>query len=206
VIGLLPSYPNLKHLELSHLSLGQANFLELRDCPLESLALRYAHLDNGVFSDIVQFRGLKELQLTGLSIGDETCKLLQKLPSLERLSLSSTKISNQGFFWLGPLSELKHLDLSQTQINGSALEALSAFPKLESLDLSETQTKPKQLRFLEGTSLKTLMLRGLKLKPQNVDMLAEMKSLKTLSLWGCGLTDEQLHHLKGALPQVSFIT
>lgn len=206
VLSLLPSYPKLRHLELSHQSLSNASFLTLRDCPIESLALRYARLDNAVFSEIVQLGGLKELQLTGLSIGDSTCKLLQSLPSLERLSLSSTKISSTGVRWLGPLSQLRHLDLSQTLISGGGLEALSAFPKLESLDLSETKARSRDLQFLEGRSLKTLMLRGLKLSPRNVEMLANMQSLKTLSLWGCGLTDGQLHHLRRVLPQVSFIT
>lgn len=206
VLEFLPSYPKLKHLELSYQDLSQAEFLNLKGLALESLALRYAKIDTSLFSEIVHFQGLKELHLTGLPIGDRACEWLQKLPALERLSLSSTKISNRGVRWLKPLSQLKHLDLSQTDISGPALEALSAFPKLESLDLSETQVAYRDLQFLEGGSFKTLMLRGLKLHPRNVEMLANMPSLETLSLWGCGLTDGQLHHLRRVLPQVSFIT
>lgn len=206
VLPLVARYPKLKSLELSHLNLHAADFSELRGCPMESLSLRYAKVRGDAFDKISQLKGLKELQLTGLGLGDRACEQLRELKNLERLSLSSTKISSTGVLWLGPLPELKHLDLSQTYISRSAIEALAAFPKLESLDLSETRVMGRDLQLLEGRPLKSLKLRGIKLKPANVDMLTEMSTLRTLSLWGCGLTEGQLHHLKRSLPLVTFIT
>lgn len=128
---------------------------------------------------------------------------------LERLALLGGKVGELDA--LAPLTGLRHLTLSATQAAG--LDALADLPDLRSLDLDSgdmrrlgalatlTELEHLGLRKLANvdlgllarlTRLRTLTLRSAGGRPRNLDAIADLESLRRLSLptpWLAALTD-----------------
>ncbi|MFT3947565.1 MAG: FN3 associated domain-containing protein [Agriterribacter sp.] len=112
---------------------------------------------------------------------------------------------------LDELGEIKKqvvsVNLNKLPVKDADLKAVSQFENLRRLDLNFTDVTEKGLDAL--TSLKhlhTLTLSGAKLSFNGLkDKVANLKSLKTLSVWNTGLTPGEIEQLKSAYKGISFI-
>ncbi|MFT4016454.1 MAG: chitobiase/beta-hexosaminidase C-terminal domain-containing protein [Agriterribacter sp.] len=99
------------------------------------------------------------------------------------------------------------VSLNKLPVKDEDLKSVSRFENLRRLDLNFTDVTEKGLDAL--TSLKhlhTLSLSGTKLSFAGLkDKIANLKSLKTLSVWNTGLTPEDVAQLKNAYKGISFI-
>jgi hypothetical protein len=78
-------------------------------------------------------RGLDELVLRGLPIGDSGLPQLQALDVLEKLDLSGTKVSDRALVLLSELRGLKSLSLENTAVGDAALRLLEKTKQLKRL-------------------------------------------------------------------------
>jgi len=82
-------------------------------------------------------------RVTGIYINDERFSdsdvdLLLEFPGLRELDLSDTKITDKGLTKLASLENLVNLDVSQTQVSGRSTRLLANCKGLRELDLSGT--------------------------------------------------------------------
>jgi hypothetical protein len=200
----LERYTTLKDLELSNLTLAQGALKALTTQNIESLGLRYSRFPSAGLKSIGQLKGLKELFLTGYSSRIQLQPLLA-LSKLESLSLGAIKITDKDLITLSQLKSLKHLDLWSTPITDRKLQLLSRLPNLQSLNIGETRVSEQGLTRISELPLTSLGLRGIALTKAGVDILTTMKTLKSVAVWGCNLSQDHREVLKQALPHCQFI-
>lgn len=126
---------------------------------------------------------LRELDLSGMpSVNGKVVDFLP--PNLEALSLSRTAFPNEGLRKLasgGKAKKLKSLELSEcSEVTAEGLAFLKSLPALESLTLSALMiTEPASDVLAEVKTLREMTLFG---APRRVERLARLKQLRRLTV------------------------
>ncbi|TYH82249.1 hypothetical protein ES332_D02G046400v1 [Gossypium tomentosum] len=163
---------------------------------LKSLTLSDNHYLQGSLDieGLSNLTNLKKLDLSGnqiesfQSFKDGGRKL--ELTHLEELNLDGNQFNTSVFASLNKLSNLKSLSIHENQLKGSIdMKDLDAFINLRELDMSDNELKDFVIHqelsvssnveelYFDGSSLNTNILQG----------IGVFSSLKTLSLYDCGL-------------------
>jgi Leucine Rich Repeat (LRR) protein len=90
--------------------------------------------DNDPFAEI------QDVMIRDERFCDAEVSVLLEFPGIRVLELSETGITDGGVALLAKNSRLVKLDLSQTQITDHSLQALDKLPELRELDISNTRT------------------------------------------------------------------
>ncbi|XVF65158.1 hypothetical protein PTKIN_Ptkin09bG0224200 [Pterospermum kingtungense] len=193
------SWNNIDSIQSSNQDMGSQ--LNLNN--LEELDLSYNLFDDSIFASLKEFPNLKSLLISANELkGSIDMKELAALTILEELDMSINHlndfVAHQEF---KSLRKLKYLYLDGAFTNGnipqSLLKLVEAFPSVKTFSiqdnyLNNTMTTTHQNKslwsnveeiFLDGSSLNNNIL-------QSIGLLA---SLKTLSLFSCGLTGSLPH-------------
>ena len=99
------------------------------------------------------------------------------------LNLNKMPVRDADLKYIGQFENLQKLDMNFTDITGKDLNQLAPLKHLESLALSGTAVKYTDLKNQIGT----------------------FKNLKTVALWETGLTENEIHQLQKAYPNIQFI-
>jgi beta-lactamase regulating signal transducer with metallopeptidase domain len=83
--------------------------------------------DAGI-SHLKDCRDLEVLQVLNSQIGDESLRMLRKMPNLISLNLAGTQITDKGLRYLSKLSRLEILRLSHTRVTDEGLSYLIDLP------------------------------------------------------------------------------
>jgi len=137
--------------------------LRLRDCP---------NISQSAFQQIAELRSLTSLELTGVTIGDDTIERLTNMQlrtlelnsenitdasmrhicsliTLSRLTLGNkTKVTDRGLKYSWRMNQLHHLELFSTQITGKGFEPLTELPELYVLMLGSPNLTDQAFAFL----------------------------------------------------------
>ena len=112
---------------------------------IQVCSLAYGQASNESLAEIQALRQLRYLNLWACPVGDEACKFLAKLKSLQWLNLGDTGISYAGLLELETLQGLRNLHLEKIRRADCGLEPLVKLQSLESLSLSESEVNDDDL-------------------------------------------------------------
>jgi hypothetical protein len=108
-------------------------------------------IDAAAIARINACNQLRELDLLGASVTDDTLEQLAALPSLTKLSLLSARINDDGIRHLGKFRNLSELDLCMTDVTDEGLTALAGLRKLSKVDLEHTRVTAEGVGWLRQT-------------------------------------------------------
>ncbi len=174
---------------------------------------------------------LKTLSLAGSPLTNRGLEEIKHMESLEKLDLSKTSITDSGLLELRPLKNLRVLDISGDVIGARACAMVKYWPQLTTLianksgvlsddafaDLAKSPSMKtlsladSQLRFIDVRALaqghfENLILDGMPIDDMTLNLLLPMKSLKTLSLKRCKISQPELAKFKSERPDLTVIT
>ena len=136
---------------------------------------------------------LRDANLTGTPVTDNSVESLLKILSLEKLGLESTKVTSEAF--KKPHEKLSSLTLNSTSVDDKCLGYLKRYPKLRSLSLANTKISNEGMKALRDLPLNGLWISGTGINDGAADAIATMKTLTYLSVSETAVTDKFLSKL-----------
>ena len=126
--------PNLQTLKLCSCPINGTELKHLKG--LTNLRLEFVQLGDEALSQLQGCEKLRWLDLASTSITDESIPQLKKLDKLLGLDVSWTKITDAAVSHIKEMKSLTILNLHHTQITDAALPHLISMEKLEILHLA----------------------------------------------------------------------
>lgn len=166
----------------------------------------------GAAPSLFALTSLEELRFTGSAAGvwlsDDSLTGLESLSRLQRLHLWGDEVTDRSMTAVSRLKELESLGL-WADVSKRGLNQLSGLTHLRTLDVTPASNRaggidevPLKLSAL--TELRTLSLRGLALRDEDLVSLAGLRHLEWLVLDGT-FTEGALWHLRG-LPDLKLLS
>jgi internalin A len=165
------------------------------------LELGQTAVSDAGLKEVLAFRNLTDLNLSGRGVTDAGLKDVGKLKSLVRLELSGTRVTDAGLKELTGLRSLTHLDLGGTKVTGDGLKNLQGLDALRRINLHDDQVSDATLRGLREAGLLHALAWALDAKSQRPASAADVATLQLLS---DGVTDAGLKEL-AAFPNLSHL-
>lgn len=182
--------PVLVELYLSGTKVGDGGLALLDATPkLEGLGLADTQLGDGTIARIAKLSELRTLVLSKARTGRQIIGELGKLHELERLYLDETRIGDEQLATFTKLRELRVLHLAGTDVSSESLTTLRTFTQLDELTLGDTRMKTGVANLDAWPRLRTLSLFGLDLTDDELSILARRRSLVTLDLSATEIRD-----------------
>jgi hypothetical protein len=159
----------------------------------------------GAVGSLFALTSLEELGFAGfradVRLSDENLVGLASLSHLKRLNLWSSKLTNRCITPVSKLQELESLNLS-ADVSKQGLNQLNGLTHLQTLDVRPAPAPERHvgidevpLRLSALTELRTLTLQGLALRDEDLASLAGMRHVQWLVLEGT-FTEGALHYLR----------
>lgn len=202
---------SLKKLEVLRLAGHDVSAKTLRFPKLTSLALGGQGVRDDCAAQLPKMVQLKNLSLSFSSITDDGMKHVASLKNLKRLSLDSAVITDKGLSRITGLP-LTHLELRASEITDTSLSHIAKIKTLARLDISGSGRGGARM----GNVISALGLEKLKTLPnlqtlwinnlQSVGVgsaLAEIKSLRNVTMMMVSISEEELDQLSDALPEAT---
>ncbi len=145
---------------------------------LSSLSIKGVRPGAGRLLQPLAGRWLRQLELAGPGITDETLVDIAALPGLAYLNVSHSSVTDDGLAELAKLRGLETIDLSHTRISGEGLSKLASLPRLWGIDLS-----------------------GVPMDDSDLSTLEQYPALTMVNLRGTRTTDEGIEQFRAALPR-----
>ncbi len=140
---------------------------------------------------------LKSLVLRETHLGDEIIPYINEMKQLERLDLRHTSVTDKGIRDLEFSPNIRYLCLSYcTGVTNASIPILvKVFPNLDDLLLSTTGVNAKGLRLLKPLKLQRIVVTGLNLNDDDVDVLVDL-GIPDITLESNPITDKAIDKLK----------
>lgn len=201
---ILKEFPALKGVSISPRGVTAQNLAHVRQCDhLEALGLFGSSMidDRGV-EEISKISSLKSLQIYGAKTSNQGIKSLSNLPLLEDLQLigHTGLVTSEGLIELANIKSLKNLILVQYPVDRAVLNALAMLPELKSLYLSSNPMRKEWIdKFKDFRSLRKLTLFNCGLTDECIPVLKKLKHLETLALPLNDFSDDGKQDLKESM-------
>lgn len=158
-------------------------------------------IDNDTATDsdlqfIQSLTTLRNLELRGRLIGDQTLGCLPPLALLTELTLDRAAITDAGLKNVATLHELTTLRLTNVPIGDAGLKHLRGLQHLKLLDLSRSQVAGPGLSQLRAPNLEELVLDGTKVSDRSMGFVGSLRGLRRISLEDTDIGDKGLLRLK----------
>lgn len=138
------------------------------------------------------------------NVTDQGLACVAGLSRLEWLGVGGTAVTDALFDHLRTLPNLRGIGVNWTGVSGHGLASL-ADSQLRHLEISGMKDPEVAVAYLHKKSVaEWINFDGMKMTPECVRLLGEMKTLKTLHFRNGLITDEQLETLKKQLPACHF--
>lgn len=206
----------LKKLEILRLAGHDISAMTLSFPKLTSLAMGGRGVSDDCAAQLPKMTQLKNLSLSFSSITNEGMKHVAALKNLKRFSLNSSVVTDKGIALLTRLP-LVNLELRASKITDTSLSHIAKIKPLARLDISGSGLSGARmgsvisahgLRELKSLpNLQTLWINNLKSVGVGA-ALAEVKSLRLVTLMMVSIGEEELDQLSEALPEatIQYIT
>lgn len=234
-ITRLTYLPNLEELNLDSCPVGGDSAISHLEtcCPnLTSLDLADTELSDLGMVHISKFSALQRLSLFYCNITNSALRHLSALTNLEVLNLDSREIGDSGLWHLRNLKNLKSLDIFSGRVTDSGCEHIAKIESLESLELcgggitdlgcshiagglenltslnlsqNERITNRGAAALASLTKLKTLNLSNTQVDSEALIHFSDLRSLKSLALYGCQMGTINEMQLLNGLPNLKCI-
>ncbi len=152
--------------------------------------------------EFIKNQKLIELNLSSTEIRGPGFIHLKELTNLRTLYLHGAAINDDGLFFIGKLSGLEYLNLGKTGISDAGLSKLGGLTALKELILMETSVTAKGIKKIMHLSVENLVLNRCPVGNELVDILIEMKSLKSVELEGTKVSESSLRRLREQRPNL----
>ena len=200
-LSQLAAFPDLKSLSLHYFSkatdAGLEHLAGLKN--LENFSLR-ANLPGHAFAKFEGWTNLKSVAFHGNAIDDEGLgHICERFPNLESLNLIHARVlTDASAVHLLKLKKLKSIILNGPKLTAAWHGNLSTVP-LESLSVSQGNALPATQAIAGAKAIPTLRsfaMSGQTLTDVDLNVLASMTQLESLSLESIDLPDERLPQLQ----------
>lgn len=200
VFSLIAVLPDVEHVSIYETSITNEGMLALLKLPkLRSLSIvpigRYQKAGFGPTQWSYPF--MKQ-RANRPRISGEVLADLTKISTLESLNLLDAQVVSDDLKALAHWPKLSSLALPNT-VDAETVEHLQACHRLDALTLGEREVTAHELEQLAGwRSLRKLTILNAKLSNEALSALAKLETVEEVQLENCGLTDEDLVHLRPA--------
>lgn len=150
---------------------------------------------------------VSSLFLSHVETSDNVVEILGKLKTVRSLSLTLHDATNDDLRWVKD-SKIASLSLALEQSPGVTDEGLRNLvtPRLTSLRLNKSGVTSRGLATIgEITSLRTLSLQGTPLTDDDLKPLAQLDKLTSLTLLNTNVTEAGLETLKESMPSLRYV-
>lgn len=155
---------------------------------------------------LAKLKKLRALDLYGGNFTDGCLVLISLVPSLEHLKIGKLeRFTGAQLEFLAPLKKLMTLSLKDNVISGEGWKQLAALKQITLLNISGTNLNTNILQGLLGMRLERLSIANTDVTDKGFLTLKQMKTLRVLHAWGCGITAEAAHELARALPNCQIV-
>ncbi len=169
----------LTQLDLSWTKVGDAGLANFKDCKaLTFLDLRGTKVSDVGLDHFKDLKALKHLGLGGTKVSDIGLANFKACKNLTTLLLYGTQVDDAGLAHFKDCKNLTELNLAYTRANGTGLANFKG-TRLTSLAIDNSDIT--DLTPLQGLPLEVIYLTPKRIT-QGLDMLREMKSLKTIGV------------------------
>jgi Leucine-rich repeat (LRR) protein len=162
-------------MKLESLSIERTRISDLS--PLKGMPITALNISSAPVADLSPLEGMK---LTFLHAGGTKVSDLSPLNGmpLTHLNCDGTNVSDASLAQIKDCKDLDLLVLSNTQVSDTGLAHLTVFKHLPRLQMF--RTKVSDLAPLKDMSVEEIRLTPANISPKGIDILRNMKSLKTI--------------------------
>ncbi len=146
---------------------------------------------------------ITRLDVSDTSVTGSTLPILLSSSHMKDIDCSNSLIDDKGFGNLSRFQRLERLSCCGAGITDSALAALSDHRHLTTLVLSDTLITGSGLTHLRKAPVRSIHLSGCPISVPNLLSVLQIKSLRSLTLDRCGLTDQDLGDLEPLLAEIN---
>jgi hypothetical protein len=143
----VPSDAKLK-LKISARGASLGALADLAADDLHALDFSYSPVTDASLSHLCHLSGLKVLELTSTSIGDNGVAFVSQLTNLQSLGLSHSRVTTEGLCHLKKLKKLREIWLSGTDVDDCGLASFEELHLLVQLGLTGTKITDNGLNHL----------------------------------------------------------
>lgn len=202
----------IRELYLSEMNLTPQFGTALLEHPLEEVVIRTCKSALGFWQTLSSHATIRELELEDTIVEEQMLEQIVKLPGLERLEFSADKteslsLSSVQIEQLGQLKNLRELWCPRLDVpDGKCWERVAQIPGLQKLDVRGCPIGDATVaELIESPSLETLWLNDTRITDTSLKHLAELSTLKQLSISGSpDITDSGREWFSNARPDVTF--
>lgn len=176
---------------------------------IRKLGLRYCGITDSNLLQMPVLKFVNELELSENSITGHGLAAMSRNKQLGRLILHRCGLTDQGFQSLPPSPSLRVICLAENQIGDESVQHLfnQSGKSLTSIDLSGTDVTADCVQWLvRCPNLHFLNVARTRITAQNIQLVTQLKSLRSLDVGGCGLDEIALSKLRKALPDCKIQT
>jgi hypothetical protein len=149
---------------------------------------------------------VRMLDVSHTSITGSTLSTLLSSSHMRGIECSHSLIDDEGFAKLSKFQRLESLTCCGVEITDSALAALSGHRRLTMLVLRDTLITGSGFIHLSRVPLRSIHLNGCPISVSDLMSVLKIKSLRSLSLNRCGLTDQDLGNLGPLLAEIDRVS
>jgi len=218
----------LESLSLNRTRITDAGLVYLRHCPeLARLDLTQSGVTTSGLEHLKVLSGLKRLDLDSDDISDEGMAAISEIKSLDSLSIENTCVTSAGLEAFRGHANLRELNIRDIGTTGPGLVALAEMPSLRNLELGgmplsvhdmahlsllhqvQEITLPynglndeglRQLAAIRPRTHLSLQLSAQRLTKSGILCLKDVPNLRSVTLKGCRLSDDELNEVRDAIP------
>mmetsp|Transcript_20650 Transcript_20650/g.36294 ORF Transcript_20650/g.36294 Transcript_20650/m.36294 type:complete len:854 (-) Transcript_20650:1632-4193(-) len=190
--------PNLTSLDLADTDISDHGMVHIAKFKkLKRLSLFYCNLSNSSLRHLSTLTNLEVLNLDSREISDGGLFHLLALQNLKSLDIFSGRITDSGCSFIAKIKTLENLELCGGGISDVGCTILAGLEKLTSLNLSQNEriTNRGAAALATLSNLKTLNLSNTRVNAEALVYFSDMKSLKSLALYGCRGMDDATNNL-----------
>lgn len=169
---------------------------------ITGLTIAGHHCGDALGQIVAKCPRLRALTLVDTSITDDSVRSVAKHPSLEILHLLDNRgITAEGVRTLATLAQLRRLSLAACDLDADCLNIDGGYAQTSELSLARCKLNEESLAALRGWShLENLYIANCEgLTPDNIHVLAEIKTLKKLTLSKTGISKTEADSSLGAV-------
>lgn len=195
-LSVLGKLPKLKRITLNELTVVTGEFLDhfADDCQLESLTFSSLKgLDGRKLKSLGRFKNLRYVSIhAGEQFNDETLRGVDLSPSIKDLQITGGEVGDETVLrWLSQV-DLERLTLS-VRVSRTVVPALAKQTQLTNLALSNMPLLDEDFIFLRNCpNLAALQISGMPLRGEILDHIASPEKVTLLELENTLIADDQL--------------